>query len=167
MHPVKKKVKKEVKKWDKIWVMYVGTLSGGKIFDTNIVEKAKEGGVYNNARPYEPLTFVVGAGKMIPWFDKGVVGMKLNETKKIHIPANEAYGPQREEMIKYFSGTVLDEQWAPWKEWKVGEKYVFQTPVWPQRWVLIKKDDNGITIDFNHELAGKDLDFEITVVSIQ
>lgn len=147
--------------------MYVGTLSGEIVFDTNIAEKAKEAGMFNNERPYEPLTFVVGAWDMIPWFDKGVVGMQLNETKKIHIPSDEAYGPKREEMIKYFSGTVLDEQWAPRKDRKIGEKYMFQTPVWPHRGVLTKKDDNGITIDFNHELAGKDLDFEVTIVSIK
>ena len=167
VYPVHKKTVKTVKKWDTIGVMYVGTLDDGSVFDTNITEKAKEAWIYNEGRSYTPLEFTVWAWEMIPGFDSGVVWMKLNETKKIHIVAEDAYGSKRKQLIKYFSWALLDEQWAPRKDRVVGEKYVFQTSAWPQIWVLTKKDNVWVTIDFNHELAWKDLNFEITVVSIK
>lgn len=75
-----------------IAVDYIGTLSDGTIFDTSIASVAKTTPKYLSGRNYEPLTFTVGAGQMIPGFDKAVVGMKLNETKDITILPEDAYG---------------------------------------------------------------------------
>ncbi|MDE1768579.1 MAG: FKBP-type peptidyl-prolyl cis-trans isomerase, partial [Candidatus Micrarchaeota archaeon] len=63
---------------DNISVYYTGQFTNGSTFGSNV------GG--------QPLTFKVGAGQVIPGFDNGVIGMKLNETKTLTIPANQAYG---------------------------------------------------------------------------
>ena len=77
-----------VENGDKVSVWYVGS-SEGEVFDTNIVDTAKQADIYNEQRPYQPLTFVVGAGQMIAGFDNGVVGMKVGESKTLSIPASE------------------------------------------------------------------------------
>ena len=89
-----------VKPGDKISVKYYGYIYyGGErvIFDTNIEEVAKDNITYPKAVSYKwtgnfnPLTFTVGDHTMIPGFEKGVIGMKLNETKTIVVPPNEGY----------------------------------------------------------------------------
>jgi len=65
---------------DTVSVEYEGRLSNGEVFDSSAGRA--------------PLTFVVGAGMMIPGFDAAVLGMELNEEKTADIPAAEAYGEQ-------------------------------------------------------------------------
>ncbi|OFV67239.1 MAG: secreted protein containing Peptidyl-prolyl cis-trans isomerase, FKBP-type domain protein [Candidatus Syntrophoarchaeum caldarius] len=83
---------KRVQEGDNITVNYIGRLENGTIFDTSYEDVARDAGVYTPGRSYQPLTFQVGSGQMIPGFDKGVIGMKVNETKTVVIPPAEAYG---------------------------------------------------------------------------
>ena len=143
-----------------IAVDYIGTLSDGTIFDTSIASVAKTTPKYLSGRNYEPLTFTVGAGQMIPGFDKAVVGMKLNETKDITILPEDAYGlPKPDYLITtgvaIFSGL--------WKNPVIGEQYYFGLP---QPGKVTKLESGQVTIDFNHELAGQTLKFNITIKKI-
>ncbi len=81
-----------VNEGDIVKVDYVGRLEDGTVFDTSLEDVAMEAGLYDPARRYEPLQFKVGAGQMIPGFDRGILGVKVNETKNITIPPEEAYG---------------------------------------------------------------------------
>lgn len=81
-----------VKNGDSIWVDYKWALTDGSVFDTSIESVAREAWLYNPARPYEPLSFRVWAGEMIAWFDAGVVGMKIWDTKTLTIPPELGYG---------------------------------------------------------------------------
>ncbi len=89
-----------VKQGDTISVKYYGYIYYGgerRIFDTNIEQVAKDNLTYPKTVSYkwtgnfEPLTFKVGDHTMIPGFEKGVIGMKLNETKTIVVPPSEGY----------------------------------------------------------------------------
>lgn len=81
-----------IKKGNYVEVDYTGKLKDGTIFDSSIKETAKKSKYYDKNRKYAPLGFTVGKGKLIPGFEKGVVGMNLDETKKVEIPPEEAYG---------------------------------------------------------------------------
>lgn len=134
---------------DKVKVHYKGTLSNGEIFDSS------EG--------KDPLEFTLGAGQVIPGFDKGVQGMNINESKTINIPFTEAYGDVREDLIQEVAKKDLPQEISP----EVGLKLVSQTPD-GQQIPLIVTDvkDESIIVDANHPLAGKDLTFEVTLVEI-
>lgn len=157
-----------VQNWDSIAVDYVGTSAEG-LFDTNLPEVAQEydaanpdaDSVYNEQRNYVPLAFEVGAAQMIPWFDKGVIGMKEGETKELVLEPSDAYGEYNEELIQ----TVpLDNFTDNGLEIVVWETYNFG---FTQGTVLeIDEDTNEVIIDFNPKLAWKTLTFEVTIVSI-
>lgn len=66
---------------DTISVHYIGAFLDGKVFDSS----------YQRNQPFE---ITVGAGQVIPGFERGVVGMKLGGKRKILIPSDFAYGPQ-------------------------------------------------------------------------
>ncbi len=138
------------KKGDTVAVHYTGTLSDGTEFDSS------EG--------REPLEFTVGAGQMIAGFDKAVDGMKVGETKTVTIPAAEAYGPVRPELVMEFPKSSLPQGMNP----KVGDQLQMRTASGGSAIVKVTKvTDSSITVDANHELAGKDLTFKIRLVEIK
>lgn len=154
---------KTVKPGDTIQVDYTGKLENGMVFDTSREDVAKQAGLYIDGRKYAPLTFVVGSGQVIQGFDEGVLGMKIGEEKTLRISPEKAYG-------KYEEAKVLV---IPIKELNLTNRSEL-----PEAGQTIG-DGNGnqfkvkavnnthITIDTNHELAGKTLIFDIKLISIE
>ena len=144
-----------------IVVDYIGRLADGSVFDTSVEAVARACGTYTDGRDYrEGLPFTVGAGQMIAGFDTGVVGMKVGQTKTIEIPARDAYGEiSEEDIVTYPLSEVPDPE-----NYTEGMKFYAygSMPV-----TVVRKTDTEITLDFNHELAGKDLIFDITLKEIQ
>lgn len=79
-------------KGDTISVHYVGKFPGGKVFDTSMKSEAEKAGLFNPARDYKPLQFVLGAHQVISGFEDALMGMKVNETKEVTLPPEKAYG---------------------------------------------------------------------------
>ena len=131
---------------DTVKVEYVGTFPDGEEFD-----KSEGRG---------PLEFEVGAGKMIKGFDKGVVGMKLNEEKTITVAPADAYG----EADSGQSVEIPVSQITADGNLSVGQTLYSSTGM-PAKVTAI---NNGTaTILIQHPLAGKTLVFKMKVVQIQ
>jgi len=152
---------KQVKKWHNITVHYIGRLDDGTVFDTSVEEVAKACGKYMSGRNYdEGLSFAVGAGQMIAGFDKAVEGMNIGQTKTIHIEAKEAYGERSEKNIVKVPRDQIPDADKIEKGMKLASSY-------GQTFTVYAIDDKEITLDANHELAGKKLIFDITIKNIQ
>ncbi len=141
-------VKKEAnnvvaKKWDTVYVNYTWKTEDGKIFDTSIEETAKKTWLYNPQRPYEPLTFELGAGQMIKGFDKWVEGMAVWEKKTITISPEDGYGMPDPNNV------------ATFHKWD---------NLFGNQWKITEITETGAVIDLNWEMAGKTLVFDITMV---
>lgn len=131
-------------------VHYIGTLDDGTEFDSSV----KRG---------EPIAFTCMAGQMIKGFDEAVKDMEQGETKNVHIPAAEAYGERDESLIQQ----VPCDQIPNAEELPVGQTIFMQGPNGQPFPVKVVSVENGIaTFDLNHEMAGKDLNFEITLVEV-
>jgi len=85
-------IEKRAEKGDTVKVDYIGKLQDGTVFDTSLLQEAKNAGIYNEQRIYEPITVHIGDGSTIPGFENGLIKMKEGETKNITIPPAEAYG---------------------------------------------------------------------------
>jgi FKBP-type peptidyl-prolyl cis-trans isomerase SlpA len=139
----------KVKANDKVKVHYKGTLSDGVMFDSS------EG--------RDPLEFTIGSGQIIPGFENGVIGMQVDESKTLNIPAAEAYGQPKAELILEVPKSQLPPEINP----EIGLQLMSQTPDGNQTPLLVTEvKEDTIIVDANHPLAGKDLIFEITLVSI-
>lgn len=146
---------------DKIVVDYIGRLDDGSVFDTSVEAVAKDCWAYSAGRDYSAgLDFEVGAGQMIAGFDAGVVGMKVWQTKTVNIPAKDAYWEYSEENIMTYP---LSDVPNP-DDYEEGMKFY---AYWNVPVKVLKKTDTEITLDFNHDLAGKDLIFDITIKEIK
>lgn len=134
---------------DTVKVHYTGTLEDGTVFDTSA-----EG---------EPLEFTIGEGMIIPGFEEAVVGMHVEDSKTVDIPAEEAYGPRDEDLVEEVSRDELPEDLEP----EVGQQLQSMQEDGSVAMVtVIDVTDTAITIDLNHPLAGEDLTFEIELVEI-
>ncbi|MEK6924528.1 MAG: peptidylprolyl isomerase [Candidatus Micrarchaeota archaeon] len=145
---------------DNVSVNYVGFLDGGKVFDTNIASEAAKAGIERPKEAFIPLNFTVGAGQMIEGFDKAVRGMAVGQKKTIHITPSEAYGERDENLVVDVPAEKLEEGGL---NASVGLR-VFASN--GGTGVIIAVKNGTATIDFNHELAGKALNFNVTLMSI-
>jgi peptidylprolyl isomerase len=134
---------------DTVSVHYTGTLQDGTVFDTS--------------RGKDPLTFTIGAGQMITGFDNAVRGMKVGEIKTVTLSPEEAYGQYRTDLI-----VELDRSQFPVSmTLTIGKKVSLKNAASQQfTAVIIAIGTSTVTLDANHELAGKTLIFEIELMSI-
>jgi FKBP-type peptidyl-prolyl cis-trans isomerase 2 len=138
-----------VKDSNTVKVHYTGKLSNGDVFDTS--------------KDREPLEFTLGQGMLIPGFEKGVIGMSVNESKTISIPCAEGYGEKNPELLQEVPISQLPSDLKP----EVGMQLASRLPDGQEFPVLVTEvNENAIVVDANHPLAGEDLTFEVTVVEI-
>ncbi len=139
----------EVKSGDTVQIHYTGTLQDGTTFDSS------EG--------RDPLEFVVGSGQIIPGLDSALPGMTEGDKKVVQVASDEAYGPVNPEMRQAVprEGIPADIPLDP------GTQLQMQTPEGQALPVtVVKVDETTVTLDANHPLAGKDLQFDIELVKI-
>lgn len=135
----------------KVKTHYRGTLDDGTQFDSS----------YDRG---EPLAFTCGAGQMIKGFDAAVVDMQVGEKKTVHIPAADAYGEHNPAMVVTFPASQVPNI----EQVSKGDKVYLSTPAgMPVPAVVVEVSAEGVTLDANHELAGKDLNFDIELVEVE
>ena len=140
----------QVENGNTVSVHYRGTLNDGTEFDSS------------HSRG-EPLSFQVGAGQMISGFDAALPGMAVGETKNITLTPDQAYGESNPEAIT----DVPKTSFPPGFSFQVDSMVQGQNDMGqPVVGTINEVKENDVTIDFNHPMAGKDLNFEIELVSI-
>lgn len=139
----------EVKEKDKVFVEYEGKLESGEVFDSSALHEGK------------PLEFITGVGRMIPGFDKAVIGMKKGDEKEISLKPEEAYGTPNPAYVQKVPRDKFPE------EIKEGMQIGIQTPQGQIPAVIKKIEDSLVELDLNHPLAGKTLIFKIKLVDFE
>jgi len=138
-----------VKTGDVVKVHYTGKLANGEQFDSS------EG--------REPLEFEVGAGMMIPGFDKGVVGLAVGDKKTLSIGSEDGYGEWDEQNVIPFP---MENVPADMKL-EAGQQLTLRNDQGQPLQVTVKEvKDDVVVLDANHFLAGKELVFDVEIVEI-
>ena len=131
-------------------VHYKGTFNDGTQFDSS----------YDRG---EPLEFVCGAGMMILGFDKAVANMEVGQIADVHLEPSEAYGEVDPDAIF----TVEIDKMPGAETLEAGQQVYLQNMYGqPFPVKVTAKDESTITFDANHEMAGKELNFQIEIVEI-
>jgi peptidylprolyl isomerase len=139
----------QAKKGDSVKVHYTGKLDDGTVFDSSVGR--------------EPLDFTVGAGQLIAGFDEAVVGMAVGEKKSVRIAAEQAYGPHNPEMTLQVPRSDLPADIQP----ELGMQLeASQEGGHSMVVTVVEVNEECVTFDANHPLAGKALTFEIEVVEL-
>ena len=133
---------------DTVRVHYTGRLDDERVFDSS------------DGR--EPLEFTLGEGRVIAGFEKAVEGMEVGEERTVTIPAAEAYGEHRTQMV----ATVPREQFPPHIEPKVGQQLQMTHDGHNLPVRVTDVTGETVTLDANHPLAGENLTFDLELVEI-
>lgn len=139
----------QVKTGDTVHIHYTGTLNDGTTFDSS------EG--------REPLTFEVGSGQIIPGLDSAIPGMTVGDKKTVSVACDDAYGQMNPAMRQDVPRADIPAE-IPLE---VGSRLQMQTqdgqviPV-----TVAAVEEESVTLDANHPLAGEDLTFNIELVKI-
>ncbi|NHM15181.1 peptidylprolyl isomerase [Eggerthellaceae bacterium zg-887] len=135
----------------RVKVHYTGTLDDGTTFDSSLDRG-------------EPIEFTCMAGQMIPGFDAAVKDLAIGETKTVRIPAAEAYGEYDEGLVQRVPANQIPNA----NQLPVGQTVYMMGPGGQPFPVIVREvTDDTVALDLNHELAGKDLTFEITLVEAE
>ena len=136
-------------------------IQNGQYAQVHYTGKLADGTIFDSSEGRQPLEFKVGSGQVIPGFDQAIEGMKVNEEKEFLLKSEEAYGPMRDDMKKEFPRDMLGD-----KEVEVGKELWFKTPQGPVPGKILAIETDTFTVDFNHPLAGRDLEFSVKLVGI-
>lgn len=140
-----------IKTGDKVKIEYTGTLDDGVMFDSS----ADHG---------NPLEFEVGGGQVIKGFDDAVLGMKENEEKQFSILPVDAYGEHDPTLVQKVPREVFpqDAELVPGLLFEAGLPTGEKVPA-----TITEVQGEIVTVDLNHPLAGKRLNFKIKVSAIE
>ncbi len=139
----------EAKKGDTVKVRYTAKLEDGTVF--------------SSSGNRDPLQFTIGKEKTIPGFEEAVIGMSPGESKTEKVPADQAFGPYREELV-----VEVDRQNIP-ADVRIEQGKRFQIPQKNGQitYVLVTNvSESKVTFDANHPLARNDLIFDIQLLEI-
>ena len=134
---------------DTVVLHYTGSFTDGEIFDSSLDR--------------EPFEFTIGQGMVISGLEKGIVGMNEGELRTLNIPAEEAYGLRREDLLAIIGRSQMPAN----IDLKIGIVLQARAPDGGVTSVMVRDvNDENVTLDFNHPLAGKELIFEVNLIKI-
>ena len=133
-----------------VQVHYKGSFTDGTVFDSSYARG-------------QTIGFTVGAGEMIPGFDTAVQGMKIGEKKSVTIEPSQAYGDHNPDGLRRIPKTSFPDDFETEPgvmiQGEVGDQQV--------RGTITEVVEDFVVVDFNHPMAGKDLNFEIELVDVK
>lgn len=147
---------------DKVRVNFTGTLDDGSVFDTasDCTSTCSDGECSCSGGPLE---FIIGSQEVFPAFEEAIIGLAPGESRKVRIPAADAYGEREEEMVVTVDRAELPASISP----ESGQMLEVTNDMGESFPVTVAEvTTSAVTLDANHPLAGKDLTFDIKLVEI-
>ena len=124
----------------------------------------EQGNILDSTEKSGALSFLTGSEQIIPKLEEELSVMLIGSKKNIHIDAQDAYGEYESEAIQ----TVKRIEFPEDMNLEIGQSYYANTPDGGQMPFLIKEiNDDEVIIDFNHPLAGVNLDFDVQLVDVR
>jgi FKBP-type peptidyl-prolyl cis-trans isomerase 2 len=139
----------EAQSGDTVKVHYKGTLEDGTVFD--------------DSHGDEPIEFTIGNEELIPGFEEAVIGMSPDESREVTIEPEDAYGDRREDLVAAIDRDELpddmdiEEGQHLRMEGQDGQTMIVR---------VVELEEETVTLDGNHPLAGKNLTFDIELLEI-
>jgi peptidylprolyl isomerase len=123
----------------------------------------EDGSQFDSSQGRDPLQFKLGEGMVIAGFEKAVIGKSVGDTVTVEIPPAEGYGEPNDQLVFQ----VRREQLPPHVELEEGVMLEIRTEDDTPAYVRVTAlDEELVTLDGNHPLAGQTLVFDIEVVEV-
>lgn len=140
-------------------ISYTGRIKDGRVFDTTSEETAKKEGIYNDKGTYHPMSVILGEKQIIQGLDDALKEMRMGEEKTVEIPPEKAYGNRDPNLVKLVPLRIFKEQ-------KINPMPGMPVEL-DGRIAKIQTVAGGrVRVDFNSDLAGKTLVFNVRIEDI-
>ncbi|MHA1396402.1 MAG: FKBP-type peptidyl-prolyl cis-trans isomerase [Candidatus Heimdallarchaeaceae archaeon] len=147
-----------VEQGDMVKINYTGrTKEDNKVFDTTYENIAKKEGIYDEKVIYHPFTLIVGKKWLPIGLEKQLIGMKEGEKKVIEVEAKEGFGLRDRTKIRLI-------QRREFQRHQIKPKENMKVEIGGQTGRILKVSSSRVKVDFNHDLAGHDLIYEVEIV---
>lgn len=135
-----------------------------KVVTMNYTLKDMQGNIIQSTDKKEPFQFLSGNQQILPSLEKEINSMIIGSKKNVKIPASDAYGEYNEQAVQQVDKKNFPED----VDLQVGMEFVANSPEGQQMPFVVKDiKPEEVVIDFNHPLAGKDLEFDVELVDIR
>jgi FKBP-type peptidyl-prolyl cis-trans isomerase SlyD len=135
-----------------------------KVVTINYTVKDDEGTIVDETTKDQPFSFISGQNQILPTLEENISKMLIGSTQKVVLKPNEAYGDFNEDAVRLVKRTDFPEE----MKIEEGQRLMADTGEGKHLPFIIKEiKDNDITIDFNHPLAGKTLEFNVELIDIR
>ncbi len=135
----------------------------GKVVSINYTLKNADGEILDTSEGREPLAYLHGGGNIIPGLESAITGKSVGDALNVVIEPDQAYGHRNEAQV----GKVARSDLQGVGEISVGSQLQAETPEGPRIVVVVEMDEESVTIDANHPLAGETLHFDVTVSEVR
>jgi len=150
----------KVKKGDFVELDFIGKVKDtDTIFDLTSEKEAKEHNIYNPKQTYKPVIICLGENEILKELDQELIGKEINKTYKIEIPQEKAFGKKNPKLIKLIPANVFKKQ-------KISPFPGLQINMDGIMGIVRVVSGGRIIVDFNHPLAGKNLEYTIKINKI-
>jgi FKBP-type peptidyl-prolyl cis-trans isomerase 2 len=149
-----------VKKGDVIRIEYDAFIEeSGELFDTTSEESAKDAGIFNEKYNYGPIALRVGGGTVFPGLDEAFEGVEIGVESEIVIPPEQAAGERDPKLVELHSMREFLRQ-------EIQPQVGMEVSLGQRRGVVTAVTAGRVRVDFNNQLAGKELKYTFKVVEI-
>ncbi len=138
---------------DRVTFSFTGKLDNGTIFS----HKTKD----------DPMTITIGEGELPPSVEIALKGLQEGASKTIRIPPEEGYGPRMKELIHELPLSAFGKKITPTPGMVLSQKMTREGTVHEIPATIVSVEDDKVTIDYNHPLAGHHLTYEIGIITIE
>jgi len=139
------------------------TIQKNSVVTINYTLRDDTGGLIESSEGQEPLTYLHGQGNIIPGLESSLEGKSAGESISVSVPPEDAYGVWEESNIL----NIPKEQFSGVDDIKAGMQFSVNSNEGEQIVTVTKVEGETVIVDANHPLAGKTLNFDVTVVGIR
>jgi FKBP-type peptidyl-prolyl cis-trans isomerase SlyD len=135
-----------------------------KVITLNYTLKDNEGNIIQTTSNGETFQFLSGNQQILPKLEFEIENMIIGSKKNVKIPTNEAYGEYSEKAVQQVNKNNFPKD----IDLQVGMEFITNSPEGHQMpFVIANIQNEEVTIDFNHPLAGKDLEFDVELIDVR
>ena len=146
---------------DKVAFHYRATLDDGTVFESTYDDPCETDDC-DCEEASGPMELTIGSGEFFPEVEQALLGMAVDEKKRVIISCENAFGEYDQDKVFVAKRSELPEQMDP----KVGDAFTLANDDEEIDVTVVETNDDGVTFDANHPLAGETLNFDIELIKI-
>lgn len=139
------------------------SIEDNKVVTLEYTVTATTGEVIDSSEGTEPLVYLHGAQNIVPGLENALAGKTVDDAFVVTVVAADAYGEKSDEMMQQVPASAFEGV----DDVEVGMEFHADTPQGPMPIIVTAVEDDMVTVDANHPLAGRDLIFDVKITDVR